>query len=262
MQLSHIDNGEFFDFGRTSENYGKYRDIYPKSMYNILKANGIGRMGQRILDLGSGTAVLPLNLADTGAEFIATDISKNQVEMGKSIVKSKNLKNIRFKVCSAEKTGFEHDTFDAVTAVQCFHYFDSLRVSEEISRILKPDGIFCKIFMDWLPYEDEIVNEMEQTVLTYNPKWNGYGFRRFEYTYPEWAKRHFIIDTIKSYNEYLVFNKEDWLGRILSCRGVGASLINEKLAQFEREYREILSKYDGRLSVKHQIHIEIYRNVK
>ena len=59
MNLTHIDNQNEFDFGRTSENYARYRDIYPQSMYDRLVGMGIGKEGQHILDLGSGIAVLP-----------------------------------------------------------------------------------------------------------------------------------------------------------------------------------------------------------
>ncbi len=77
MKLDFIDNGNEFDFGRTSEDYAKFRDIYPKNMYDKLIVFGIGKKGQKILDLGSGTAVLPVNMYHTGAEFTATDISEN-----------------------------------------------------------------------------------------------------------------------------------------------------------------------------------------
>ena len=30
MQISDIDNGKSFDWGNTSKDYAKYRDIYPK----------------------------------------------------------------------------------------------------------------------------------------------------------------------------------------------------------------------------------------
>ena len=36
MKNKLIDNNHEFDFGRTSENYAKYRDIYPKSMCDEL----------------------------------------------------------------------------------------------------------------------------------------------------------------------------------------------------------------------------------
>ena len=257
MKLNQIDNGNEFDFGKVSDEYSKYRDIYPKSMYKKLISFGIGKKGQQILDLGSGTAVLPINLYHTGADFTATDISENQVKYGCQLAKNKNM-NINFKVCSAENTGFESNRFDVVTAVQCFHYFDSDKAAKEIHRVLKFNGLFCKIFMDWLPYEDEKIMEMEQIVLKYNPHWKGGGFKQYQYSFPEWAENRFDIATIHSYNTVLTFTKEQWLGRIKSCRGVGASLLPERIQAFENEYKNILAKYDEPLKLLHQIHIEIY----
>ena len=122
MKINSVDHGNEFDFGRTSEDYVKYRDIYPSDMYEKLIAYGIGKAGQKILDLGSGPAVLPLNLSPTGALITATDISENQISYGKKAVSEKGIENIGFKVCSAEETGFDDNSFDVVTAVQCFHY--------------------------------------------------------------------------------------------------------------------------------------------
>ena len=48
MKLNYIDNGNEFDFGKVSDEYSKYRDIYPKSMYEKLISFGIGRQGQNI----------------------------------------------------------------------------------------------------------------------------------------------------------------------------------------------------------------------
>ena len=257
MKLNYIDDGNEFDFGKVSDEYAKYRDIYPKSMYDKLISFGIGKQGQNILDLGSGTAVLPINLYHTGANFTSTDISENQIAYGQKLAEQKGM-NINFKVCSAENTGFEINHFDVVTAVQCFHYFDSEKAAKEIHRVLKSNGLFCKIFMDWLPHEDEKIMEMEQLVLKYNPHWKGGGFKQYQYSFPEWAKNRFDIDTIHSYNAILSFTKEQWLGRIKSCRGVGASLSPEKIQAFEDEYKNILAKYYEPLKLLHQIHIEIY----
>ena len=178
MKLDYIDNSKEFDFGKISDDYVKYRDIYPEIMYQKLVGFGIGKKGQKILDLGSGTAILPVNMYYTGADFTATDISENQIKAG---IEFAGDKNIEFKVCSAENTGFADNSFDVVTAVQCFQYFDADKASKEILRILKPNGLFCKIFMDWLPFEDEIIAEMEKTVLKYNPDWKGCGFEKFRY---------------------------------------------------------------------------------
>ena len=262
MKLGFIDNGKEFDFGRTSVGYAEFRDIYPKSMYDKLISLGIGKSHQKILDLGSGTAVLPVNMAYTGADFTAADISKNQIACGKKLAEERNIANISFRVCPAENTGFPDSSFDVVTAVQCFHYFDAQKVSSEIHRILKPRGIFCKIFMDWLPYEDEVIAEMENLVLKYNPDWNGGGFKEFNYTFPYWARDRFEIVNTESCDTVLEFTKNTWLGRIISCRAVGASLSDEKIAEFKKEYGKVLQKYSDPLKLKHQIHFEIYKSTK
>ena len=262
MQIDTIDSGNAFDFGKTSENYAKYRDIYPQSLYEKLALLGVGRQGQQILDLGSGTAVLPVNMAHTGAQFTATDISDNQIRCGAQLVREKGLTNIRFHVCAAEDTGFAESTFDAVTAVQCFQYFHAEKAAAEIYRVLKPGGLFGKIFMDWLPREDAVIAEMERLVLRYNPGWSGAGFDKFRYHYPDWAEGRFQIDTVHSYNVTLPFTREAWLGRVLSCRGVGAGLPPAQTAAFAEEYRALLENYAEPLRLQHQIHIELYRSEK
>ena len=91
MKLSHIDQSNEFDFGKTSRNYAAFRDIYPESMYEKLIELGIGKAGQQILDLGSGTAILPMNLYRTGAYFTATDIAQNQIAVGKALARQKGM---------------------------------------------------------------------------------------------------------------------------------------------------------------------------
>lgn len=262
MKIEGIDSNKEFDFGRVSLNYAKYRDIYPESLYAKLIQFGIGLVNQHILDVGSGTGVLPRNMAFTNAKFTASDISNDLIREGEKIAADYGIHNIEFRVCSAENTGLSNNSYDVITAVQCFHYFNTSIVIPEFFRLLKPEGKICKIFMDWLPFEDEVVAEMEELVLQFNPDWSGGGFKRFEYNYPEWLNERFELETIHSYNEYLNFTKEAWIGRVLTCRGVGASLTSEKVKEFKNIYMAKLHKYSGQnLKIKHQIHIEIYRKI-
>ncbi len=101
---------------------------------------------------------------------------------------------------------------------------------------------------------------MEQLVLRYNPDWSGRGFKQFDYTFPVWAKEYFELETIHSYNEYLHFTEDAWRGRIRTCRGIGAGLSKNKVDEFDKEYERLLVKSPTDiLSIKHQLHIEIYR---
>ena len=45
MNKNMIDNGIDFDFGKTSKEYAKFRDIYPKELYQKLYEIGVGLEG-------------------------------------------------------------------------------------------------------------------------------------------------------------------------------------------------------------------------
>ena len=75
----NIDHGKAFDWGKTSEDYAKYRDIYPKEFYAKLAELSLGVKGQNVLDLGTGTGVIPRNMYSYGAKQTGADISENQI---------------------------------------------------------------------------------------------------------------------------------------------------------------------------------------
>ena len=50
MEKFIVDEGKQFDFGKTSKQYAKYRDIYPKELFQKIYEIGIGTKGSRWLD--------------------------------------------------------------------------------------------------------------------------------------------------------------------------------------------------------------------
>ena len=63
-------------------------------------------------------------LCEFGANIKAIDISENQILAAKDLAKERNIENIEFSVSGAEKTHFADNSFDCITAAQCFWYFD------------------------------------------------------------------------------------------------------------------------------------------
>ena len=118
-----IDGGKGFDWGRTSEEYARYRDIYPEVFYRKIADRGLCVSGQKVLDLGTGTGVLPRNMHRYGAEWTGTDISPEQIEQAK-ILSERQGKQITYYAVSAEDADFPDGIFDVITACQCFWYFD------------------------------------------------------------------------------------------------------------------------------------------
>ena len=69
-----------FDWGRTSADYAKFRDIYPPEFYDKITGRALCTDGQDVLDVGTGTGVLPRALYRYGARWVGTDSSEHQIE--------------------------------------------------------------------------------------------------------------------------------------------------------------------------------------
>lgn len=232
-----IDGGKAFDWGKVSSDYAKYRDIYPQKFYQKILDRGLCKEGQSILDLGTGTGVLPRNLYSYGGTWIGTDISKEQIEQAKQL--SAGL-CIDYEVAAAEDINYPDETFDVITACQCFWYFDHKKVMPNLYRMLKPGGKLLILYMAWLPYEDEIAGKSEELVLKYSPAWSGAGETMHPIGIPDCYKTKFDLSYHEEYLLDVHFTRDSWNGRMKACRGVGASLSNEELQAWECEHRKLL----------------------
>ena len=251
IQLSGVDHGVGFDFGKTSAQYAKYRDIYPPELYDRLLALGVGRPGTRYLDIGTGTGVLPLHLYACGAECVGTDISAEQIAAAKALAAERNAP-IRYFACPAEELPFEDGTFDAVTAAQCFWYFDRAKIIPEIRRVLKPGGVFVKIYMNWM-LTDPIARASCRLVKRLNPAWtSGATAYRDVFNHP------FPDGNVEVFTADIPFTRESWHGRMLACRGTMASMDAQTLRVWDERHRELLQKRPEAFTVRHRIYIVSY----
>jgi len=94
-----------------------------------------------VLEIGAGTGTLTKSLLDSGANVIATDISPNSLKIiQKRYVKFG--KKLIIKVADMEKLPFDDNNFDVVSSAGSLSYGSNEVVMNEISRILKQDGLF------------------------------------------------------------------------------------------------------------------------
>lgn len=235
----NIDDGTPFDWGRTSSDYAKYRDIYPHLFYDKIISRQLCITGQNVLDLGTGTGVMPRNLYRYGAKWTAIDISDEQIEQAKRLSEGMD---INYYAISAENIPFPDESFDVITACQCFWYFDHKQVMPHLLRILKHGGTLLVLYMAWLPYEDEIAGASEELVLKYNPKWTGAGETMHPIDIPDCYRNHFDVVYHDEYLLEVPFSRESWHGRMKACRGIGASLTNDQIAMWEHEHKEFLKR--------------------
>jgi cyclopropane fatty-acyl-phospholipid synthase-like methyltransferase len=256
MKLDHIDKGSTFDWGRASDDYAKYRDIYPDEFYRRILELGLCGEGKRVLDLGTGTGVLPRHLYKYGAKWTAADISENQI---REAIRLSNGMDIEYIVSAAEEIDYPDGTFDTVLACMCFTYFDKDKLLPRLYRMLKDDGRFCIMSMVWLPHESEIAMGSERLVLKYNPAWSGAGFTRtiFEGNslpsgYKMTLDKGFGVDTAFAFDISLPFTRESWHGRMKACRGIGASsLTGEQIKTWQEEHIRFLLGQPEKFDILH-----------
>ncbi len=260
MKRSDIDNGNEFDWSKTALDYALYRDIYPQSLYEMLHLFGIARTNTRHLDIGTGSGVIPIRMYKFGAELTGVDISGRQIESAREWSLKLGL-DIQWRASPAEDTGLPGGTFDSVSAVQCWPYFDRKKVLCEVQRVLKNSGLFAIVFMGWLPEEDFLTRKSLQLVSAYNPEWKSGGSRRHVFSLPDWLPDNFRLESYHTYDEGIPFTYESWTGRLRACRGVGASLEEEKVRAFSEEHMSMLidESVPHEFHVPHQIVMYVYR---
>jgi len=235
----NIDGGKAFDWGRTSDNYARFRDVYTQEFYDRIIGRNLCMNGQKVLDIGTGTGVLPRNLYRYGAKWTGTDISEEQIRQAGIL--SGNM-NIDYHTVSTEELDFPDDSFDVITACQCFFYFDHERIAPALRRMLKPGGQLLVLYMAWLPFEDEIAEASEELVLKYNPAWSGAGETMHPIIIPEVYEKDFELVYQETYPIKVHFTRESWHGRIKTCRGIGASLTEKEISAWEQEHLKLLTE--------------------
>lgn len=241
MKLDSIDKGKVFDWGKTSNDYARYRDIYPEEFYESILKLGLCKAGQRVLDIGTGTGVLPRNMYPYGADWTGTDISENQIKQAQFLAEKSDMK-IDFYTCSAEEIEYPENTFDVITACQCIWYPDHIILAPKFSKILKPGGKFLILYMAWLPFEDIIAGKSEEIILKYNPNWTGAGEIRKPMWVPDEYLEYFDITHREEFDVKIPFTRDSWHGRMRACRGVGASLAEDALMKWDKEHRDMLEQ--------------------
>lgn len=234
-----------FDFGKASEQYAKYRDIYTDEIFDRLYEIGVGREGSRWLDLGTGTGVIPRGLAKFHAEITALDLSENQIEQAKKL--SEGIENIHYVTCPAEEIDYPEKYFDVITACQCFWYFEPDIIVPKIKSLLKDDGFFLKLYLTYDAKTDEIANTSWAMVKKMNTDWGGGSAVK------DLTTHYFDEPQMESMEIDIPFTRESWHGRMLASRGVMASMDEIMLEKFSEKHWAYMNTLPETFSVRHKV---------
>lgn len=230
------------DFGKTAQDYGRYRAGFPPALFDRLSTFGVGVTGQRVLDLGTGTGTLARGFALRGCQVTGLDLSVPLLEQARQLDQEAGV-SIHYVAARAEQTGLLSTTFEVVTAGQCWHWFDRAQAAQEACRLLIPQGWLVIAHFDWIPLPGNVVEATEKLIEQHNPAWRLGGGRGM---YPRWLSDVAIagfehIETF-SFDLFVPYSHEAWRGRIRASAGVAASLSAEQVVRFDTDLRKLLQE--------------------
>ena len=243
------------DFGAAAEDYRRYRAGFPESLFDRLGSMGIGRPGQEIVDLGTGTGSLARGFARRGCRVIGIDPDSRLLAQARELDAEAGVE-VDYRIGRAEETSLASGSVDVVAAGQCWHWFDRAAAAREASRILRRDGRILIAHFDWIPLPGNVAEATEKLILAHSPSWPGAGGMG---VYPPWLRdlgeAGFREVETFSYDLDAPYTPEAWRGRVRASGGVGGALSEREVAAFDRELESLLVKRfpSEILSVHHRV---------
>jgi len=95
------------------------------------------RPGMSVLELGCGTGYFTRELACSGANIVAVDVSPDLLEIAKA---NSSAPNVRYEIQNAYELSYPDAVFDSVVGSSVLHHLEIQEAIREIYRVLKPSG--------------------------------------------------------------------------------------------------------------------------
>ena len=229
------------EFGKTAVDYARHRAGFPKSLFDRLATFGIGRAGQSVVDVGTGTGTVARNFALRRCRLVGIDPSPEMTDQARRLDTEAGV-HVDYRAGTAEATGLPSSSYDVFSAGQCWHWFDRPLAAAEARRLLRPGGALAICHFDWLPLPGSVPEATESLILQHNRKWGGAGGYGM---YPLWAAdvsgAGFTGIETFSYDLDVPYSHEAWRGRIRASSGVAAALSAEAVKSFDNEHSAMLA---------------------
>ena len=95
------------------------------------------RVGMQVLELGCGTGYFTRELARSGADIVAIDVSPELLAIARADCSAPN---IRYEIQNACVMSYGDAVFDSVVGSSVLHHFEIKKALHEIYRVLKSGG--------------------------------------------------------------------------------------------------------------------------
>ncbi|MBU1013234.1 MAG: class I SAM-dependent methyltransferase [Bacteroidetes bacterium] len=143
MKTRQLKEQKFWD------KFARYYDLFIKKTlgktYEVILENIDTALypNQNVLEIGTGTGIIPFTICTKVNSVVATDISPEMILIAKQKQSELHIKNIDFQVQDAYQLSIADHSFDLVIASNILHLlYEPEQPISEIKRVMKDDGIF------------------------------------------------------------------------------------------------------------------------
>ena len=134
---------EAHPFAGTARYYSEFRPGYPKSIFDLLTVKAPLEEISRVLDLGCGTGLLTLTLAERVASVTGVDPDPGMLDEAARLASGRGQRNIRWVLSSAERFDDKPGGYRLVVIGSAFQWMDRSVVAARAHRMLEHEGLFA-----------------------------------------------------------------------------------------------------------------------
>jgi ubiquinone/menaquinone biosynthesis C-methylase UbiE len=271
--------GRILNMGNLKLNADRFKgfaDIYdsarPKCPEKVIELilKYLSKKPSAVVDLGCGTGLSTRIWSDVSDRVIGLEPSTDMISVARK--KSNCLKNLEFISAFSDNTGLDNNFADVVTCSQSFHWMNPETTLNEVSRILKKNGIFATYDCDWPPVCD-LKAEIEYNKLFDKVKEIELTDPNIKNSFKRWDKNSHLINIKNSgkfqYVREIVFlnsencNAQRFIALALSQGGLQAILKAEKdeikpfLLSFKEKITDIFGNSEFEIGFCYRMRIAV-----
>lgn len=145
----------FFDV--VGPEWDALRSVLGDDLLRARATAALVRPGLRVADIGTGTGILALELAELGLDVIGIDRSEAMLETARqkwAAIAGDEAGSVEFRAGDAHELPLESASVDAAFAHMVLHSLEAPeRAIQEMARVVRPGGLV--ILVDFMPHQHE-----------------------------------------------------------------------------------------------------------